>query len=52
MENQGKIFSDGADFFEPEYIHLKYRDLRLEMSIDEFKTFCDAMREAESSLEK
>lgn len=49
--HQGKIFAEGADFTEEKYIHLKYRDLRLEMSVAEFKEFSDAVSEARKGLE-
>lgn len=48
--NEDKIFSEGAEFTEPEYIHVKYRDLRLEMPISEFKLFSDAMTKAKDEL--
>ena len=48
--NKGKIFADGADFEEPTYIHLKVRDVRLELSIDDFKVFAEAVEEARGKL--
>ena len=48
--NKETIFSDGAEFTEDEYIHLKIRDIRLEMSIDEFKLLTSAVKEAEGVL--
>lgn len=48
--NEGRIFSEGADFDEPEYIHLKIRDIRLEMPISEFMTLADAVQEAKEAL--
>lgn len=36
-ENEGAIFAEGADFLEEDYIHLKIRDMRIELSIAEFK---------------
>ena len=48
--NEGKVFSEGAEFHETEYIHVKYRDLRLEMPIDEFKEFARVMTEASNAL--
>lgn len=49
--NQGKIFAEGADFTEDRYIHLKIRDLRLEMSIEEFKELENAVKEASGRLD-
>lgn len=51
IHNEGKVFSEGADFTDEKYIHLKLRDLRLEMSINEFKELASAVREAEERLE-
>jgi len=50
LANEGRIFSEGAEFEEPTYCHLKLRDLRLEMSLSEFKQLCEAVKEAEASL--
>ena len=47
---EGRIFSEGSEFTEPEYIHLKIRDLRLEMPIEEFKTLAEAVKEADEKL--
>lgn len=49
-KNEGHIFSEGADFKDEQYIHLKIRDLRLEMSIEEFKTLVEAGTEAYGKL--
>lgn len=51
LKNKDGIFAEGAEFAEPQYIHLKYRDLRLEMSLNEFKEFADAVIEAKRGLE-
>jgi len=48
--NKGKVFADGADFTEPTYIHVKVRDVRLELSIDDFKLLAEAVKEAEGKL--
>jgi len=49
--NAGKIFSKGEDTLkDKEYIHLKIRDLRLEMSKDEFEIFAESVAEAKESL--
>lgn len=50
-EYQGKIFADGAEFAEEKYIHLKMRDIRLEMSIAELKELHYAIKEAVERLE-
>lgn len=46
LENEGGIFAEGANFKDPQYIHLKIRDVRIEMSIDDFKLLSEAMSEA------
>ena len=48
--NKGKIFSDGSDFTDDRYIHVKVRDIRLELSIDDFKLFAEAVAEAAGKL--
>jgi len=48
---EGKIFSEGANFADDRYIHLKIRDVRLEMSIAEFKELADVIGEANKRLE-
>lgn len=49
-ENEGGIFAEGANFKEPEYIHLKLRDVRIELSIEDFKVLTEAMVEAHGKL--
>lgn len=49
-KHEGRIFSEGAGFDEPQYIHLKIRDLRLEMSRAEFFSLAKACSEAVSVL--
>jgi|GEM_PF-6893393 len=49
--NKGKIYAEGANFEEETYIHLKIRDLRIELSIKEFKEFANAVAEATRELE-
>lgn len=49
--NKGKIYAEGANFKEKHYIHLKIRDLRIELNIKEFEEFCDAITEAKRKLE-
>lgn len=52
VQNEGRVFSEGADFHDDNYIHLKIRDMRFEMSIDEFKVLAEAVREANECLDK
>jgi len=52
LENEGKIFADGAELDEPRYIHLKVRDVRLELTLDEFKELSDAVIEAKGKLDE
>ena len=49
--NKNKIYAAGADFEEEKYIHLKIRDLRVELSLKEFEDFADAIAEAKRELE-
>lgn len=50
-KNEGGIFAEGAEFNEEEkYIHLKIRDTRIELSIEEFKEISKAFKEAEDKL--
>jgi hypothetical protein len=48
--NKGKIYAEGADFTENCYIHLKIRDIRVELSIKEFEEFADRIIEAKEKL--
>lgn len=50
LENDGKIFAEGAQFEDEKYCHLKIRDLRIEMSLSELKQLTEAVKEAESAL--
>lgn len=50
--NSGKIFSKGTDLKEDEYIHFKYRDLRLEMTKEEFKEMAECFKEAKGALDE
>jgi hypothetical protein len=50
--NQGKIFSKGTDLPDDEYIHFKYRDLRLEMTLEEFKEMAECFKEAKGNLDE
>ena len=46
-----KVFSEGNTFDEPFYIHLKYRDVRIEMPVDEFKDFASMIEEARKAID-
>ena len=50
-DNKDKIYAEGADFEDKTYIHLKVRDLRLELSVNEFKELADVIGEAKRKLE-
>jgi hypothetical protein len=49
--NEGKVFAEGADLKDKLYIHLKIRDLRIEMDLREFGEFSDVIAEAKKRLE-
>lgn len=51
IENEGQIFSEGANFKDEKYIHVKLRDVRIEMSIEEFKIIAETFNEAKTRLE-
>jgi len=48
--NKDKIFSEGADIRDQYYIHLKIRDLRIELSIDDYEVVSSAFKEADRKL--
>jgi len=48
--HKDQVFSEGADFDEEKYIHLKIRDVRIELSIDDFKVVADAVGQAKEKL--
>lgn len=48
--NAGRIFSEGANFDEPYYIHLKIRDMRVELSLAEYQKLSEAVKEANGKL--
>jgi hypothetical protein len=48
--HEERIFSEGANFNEPIYIHLKIRDLRIEMSLDDFEKLHEAVTEAKKNM--
>lgn len=50
--NKGKIFSKGTDLADDAYIHLKIRDLRLEMPIEEFNTLAEVIGKAAVTLKE
>lgn len=50
LKNEDRIFSEGADFKDEQYIHLKIRDLRLELSVEEFNQLADAITNAKETL--
>lgn len=45
--NEGKIFAEGAQLEDEEYVHLKLWDLRLELTKDQYRTLRSAIVEAE-----
>lgn len=45
------IFSEGAKIDDEQYIHFKIRDVRIELSISDFKEICHAVKEAEERIE-
>lgn len=51
LENEGHIFSEGANFKEPTYVHIKLRDVRIECSVEEFKIIAETLNEAQKRLE-
>lgn len=48
--NKNTIFSEGSVIEDPVYIHLKIRDLRIELSIKEFELLSEAVAEATKQL--
>ena len=50
LENDGGIFAEGSEFKEPSYIHVKIRDVRIEMSLDEFNIVANTLKEAQEKL--
>lgn len=51
LENEGTIFSEGANLKDEKYIHIKIRDIRLECSLNEFLIIAEAFEEAKSKLQ-
>lgn len=53
LKHADMIFSEGAeDFKDKQYIHLKYRDIRIEMPVEEFHVFADTVKEAQEKLSR
>jgi hypothetical protein len=50
-KNEDGIYSLGADFNEEQYVHLKLWDIRVELSIDQFKELVNVVAEANRELE-
>ena len=50
-QHEGMIFSEGAEFDEPQYIHLKIGDVRVELSITQFLEVADVIKGARERLE-
>lgn len=48
--NEGKIFAEGAELNDAKYIHLKIRDLRVELTLDEFNKLANCVKEAEEKI--
>lgn len=50
-KNEGGIFAEGSEFEEEdEYIHLKIRNVRVELSISDFNQLSEAVKEAQEKL--
>jgi len=49
-KNEGKIYAEGAEFTDDQYVHIKIRDIRIECSIKEFEVLADAIIEAKERL--
>ncbi len=48
--NEGKIFAEGAGLEEDKYIHLKIRDVRLELTRSEFDALAEVILDARDNL--
>lgn len=48
--HEGRVFAEGSVLKEPVYVHLKIRDLRLELSLSEFSELSEAIIEAKETL--
>jgi hypothetical protein len=49
-ENDGRIYAEGAELDDELYIHLKVRDLRIELTKAEFKVLAEAMKDASDAI--
>lgn len=49
-ENEGRIYADGAELDDAQYIHVKWRDLRIECTKEEFKIMAEAFKEASDAI--
>jgi len=49
--HEGQIFAEGADLKDETYIHLKLRDMRIELTEDAFKELASVIEKAKISLE-
>lgn len=49
-ENEGRVFSEGAGLTDPDYIHLKIRDLRIELTREEFAKLAECVGKAKEEL--
>jgi len=50
-KNEGGIFAEGAEFSDERYIHFKLRDIRIELSLEEFNEVYEAIKEAKEKLD-
>ena len=48
--NKDKIYSEGAGITDDYYVHLKIKDLRIELTLSEYKVLSNAVREADKRL--
>lgn len=48
--HEGMVFSDGAEFSEENYVHFKLGDIRVELTIDQFKEVADGCDRAVKSI--
>ena len=49
--HKGQIFAEGADLEDESYIHLKIRDMRIELTEQEFRDLADVIGKAKFSLD-
>ena len=48
--NEGKIYAEGAELKDAYYIHLKIKDLRIELTVAEYEALSNAVKEADKRL--